>query len=200
MKQTNQVKEMLRQYQQDGGDMGELLSFAQTLLSTGKTPLGLNQWDPSDKPTREHFNSDNKIVDDKLREIDSALANKVNIASPTLTMLPHNDGYGGVDSASGIWYSKDQFGRVVLLLTAVNRIGNIAFPINSTLLATLPVGFRPIRAANTVCGFRNTSGSVTTDIAICSINTQGIITITLPGGSASSGAQWLYGSLVFQSS
>lgn len=38
-------------------------------MSTNKTVLGLNNWTENEKPLRTEFNSDNQIVDQKLREL-----------------------------------------------------------------------------------------------------------------------------------
>lgn len=42
-------------------------------MSVKKTNIGLNQWTENEKTLRTEFNSDNQIVDEKLREL---LANK----------------------------------------------------------------------------------------------------------------------------
>lgn len=43
-------------------------------MSTNKTPIGLNNWTPGEKPMMAEFNSDNQIIDEKIREL---TANKV---------------------------------------------------------------------------------------------------------------------------
>lgn len=77
-----QIVAMLEQYAQDGKDAGSLLKDYNTLASTGKTSLGLNQWDKSDKPTMEDFNEDNRILDEAIvglgTEVGTLSANKAN--------------------------------------------------------------------------------------------------------------------------
>ncbi len=45
------------------------------MASTNKTSLGLNMWEASDKPVRMDFNSDNKIIDEKIAKLNSDLDN-----------------------------------------------------------------------------------------------------------------------------
>lgn len=72
--------ELTEKIKQGGGDINALLANLQTLAANSTTPLGLNQWVSSDKPTMEDFNRDNRIVDEKFQEIDASLANKVDVA------------------------------------------------------------------------------------------------------------------------
>ncbi|MDL2233195.1 hypothetical protein LJC63_06400 [Ruminococcaceae bacterium OttesenSCG-928-L11] len=44
-------------------------------MSASKTPLGLNVWIPSEKPRMEEFNTDNQIIDEKLRALAAEKAN-----------------------------------------------------------------------------------------------------------------------------
>lgn len=69
MADLQQAMEILTAYKTSDGDMAALNAAYNTLTATGKTPLGLNQWQRSDKPMMEDFNEDNRIVDEKLREI-----------------------------------------------------------------------------------------------------------------------------------
>lgn len=48
------------------------------MASTYKTELELNQWLDSDKPRMEDFNRDNRIVDEKLRELSEEKAGITN--------------------------------------------------------------------------------------------------------------------------
>jgi len=44
------------------------------MSSTNKTSLGLNMWEPSDKPVRQDFVNDNAIIDEKITNLNSNLA------------------------------------------------------------------------------------------------------------------------------
>ena len=69
MPDLTQIHTLIKQYKANGGDMAALDTTYHTLPATGKTHLGLNQWQRSDKPMMEDFNEDNRIVDEKLRAL-----------------------------------------------------------------------------------------------------------------------------------
>jgi len=48
------------------------------MSSTNKTSLGLNMWEASDKPVRQDFINDNKIIDERIAKLNSDLTGKVN--------------------------------------------------------------------------------------------------------------------------
>ena len=73
MADLNQLLADLEQYKATGGDMAAYHAAYNAMIATGKTPLGLNQWQRSDKPMMEDFNEDNRIVDGKLRELDEVV-------------------------------------------------------------------------------------------------------------------------------
>ena len=41
------------------------------MASTNKTSLGLNMWEASDKPVRQDFINDNKIIDERIAKLNS---------------------------------------------------------------------------------------------------------------------------------
>lgn len=67
MPDLNQIMADLEQYKASGGDMAACTAAYNALFATGKTPLGLNQWQRSDKPMMEDFNEDNRICDRELQ-------------------------------------------------------------------------------------------------------------------------------------
>lgn len=71
------ILDLIAETKQQGGDIDVLASSIQTLVSGGKTPLGLNQWVKTDKPTMEDFNKDNQLIDKEIRELKANKANGV---------------------------------------------------------------------------------------------------------------------------
>lgn len=63
--------------EQNNLDVNTLSDLYQALTATGKTPLGLNQWIASDKPTMEDFNRDNEIIDQELRALQADVNTKI---------------------------------------------------------------------------------------------------------------------------
>ncbi len=154
MNNINQIIEDLEQYKQNGGDMNALAGSIQPLFATGKTPLGLNQWVKSDKPTMVDFNEDNKIIDEEIRAlkankpdksyVDAQLGNKVNLIKPTkykfqTTLSYENQPYS--------YYCKTQEGVVILSLDVLSN----STVQNQGIIATLPEGFRPQGMMITLC-------------------------------------------------
>jgi len=48
------------------------------MASTNKTSLGLNMWEASDKPVRQDFINDNKIIDERIAKLNSDLTTVFN--------------------------------------------------------------------------------------------------------------------------
>ena len=46
------------------------------MASTNKTSLGLNMWEASDKPVRQDFINDNKIIDERIAKLNSDIDKK----------------------------------------------------------------------------------------------------------------------------
>ena len=55
------------------------------MASTNKTSLGLNMWEASDKPVRQDFINDNKIIDERIAKLNSDLMAWTYVA-PTSTL------------------------------------------------------------------------------------------------------------------
>ena len=127
------------------------------MASTNKTSLGLNMWEASDKPVRQDFINDNKIIDERIAKLNSDKAE----ASHT-----HDDRY----------YTKAT--QDAVQTTTVNgincikcgKIVQINHSQNQTLTAgqwisigTLPVGYRPQLMALGCFGWNNSSGHIRID-------------------------------------
>lgn len=131
MNNLEQAMDLLKKYKQEGGDMNAATQAYNTLNSAGKTSLGLNQWQHNDKPCMEDFNSDN-------RRIDELLSNKVNKEPPVQIPLPLGENFTGSNSS----YWKTQEGIVYIFLSG-RKTDSSAFIVGD-IVATLPIGFRPI--------------------------------------------------------
>jgi len=69
--ENNEVKANWEQHEQNGVAMDGFMPFSGS--ATNKTPLGLNQWISSDKPMMDHFNEDNRVIDEAIRGINAAI-------------------------------------------------------------------------------------------------------------------------------
>ncbi len=178
MSNMNQIIADIEEYKKNGGDINALLSSAQTLAATGKTPLGLNQWVKSDKPSMADFNEDNRIIDEEIRAlkankpdksyVDAQLANKVNITPPQRYNLPVSEGFE-ITHAGHYW--KTSFGLVTVTFEIIKK--QPPFGPGGYCIATLPVGFRPVgylahfnAVTRGSSGFQSTYAYVTTEGAI----------------------------------
>ena len=61
------------------------------MASTNKTSLGLNMWEASDKPVRQDFINDNKIIDERIAKLNSDLTS--GLAGKAATSHVHDDRY-----------------------------------------------------------------------------------------------------------
>ena len=65
------------------------------MASTNKTSLGLNMWEASDKPVRQDFINDNKIIDERIAKLNSDLVaykNKLEVSNNLGTVVFSYDG------------------------------------------------------------------------------------------------------------
>lgn len=156
---SEQIMEMMQLYKQQGKDIDTLINDCGDLLSARKTPnIKLNQWHHSDKPCMEDFNEDNKIIDEKIRELQ---VNKVDmkntidinlpIAIPEMTVL-----YKAV-------CSKNDLGNVFVSFS-LTKPQTIKIIENSSI-ATLPIGFRPEKRTTVPSTVRKTG-----DMSIIAVN------------------------------
>lgn len=128
-----QIQALLERYKQNGEDMNALADVYQALTATGKTPLGLNQWVRSDKPTMEDFNEDNRIIDEALR-------GKVDVGGGWVTCKLSN----GITAPDIALLKCCKEGRVVALQGVVEGISN------GSVLTVLPAGYRPTGGTRTL--------------------------------------------------
>lgn len=142
-----QLAAMIDAYAQEGKDIQELRNDYTTLVAAGKTPLGLNQWVKSDKPVMEDFNEDNRILDEKLRELLArmAVAEEVPDEIP-LSMVAGIVPHQGVNCT----YSKNAHGLVQVHFCVSTEPYKDA--IQSQMIASLPAGYRPASDIVTTCG------------------------------------------------
>lgn len=103
MATINQILTDLEQYHAQGGDITAVSNACSTMLATGKTPLGLNQWQRSDKPMMEDFNEDNRIVDEKLRELAEEKASRDGTLQQNLNSQFLNGYSVNNESTGGEW-------------------------------------------------------------------------------------------------
>lgn len=118
--------------------MPTLISDYRNSLNTRTTSLGLNRWQPSDKPTIADFNRDNQIIDEKFQEVDMSLANKANKASSLKYKLPY---VAGLSEYFESTYSKGESGLVCVHIALKTQEGK-TFETGQKI-AELPDGFRP---------------------------------------------------------
>ena len=104
MSELNDIRALMALYKENGGDARALAEVYTDLFATGKTPLGLNQWQRSDKPMMEDFNEDNRIVDERLRALDKEVQRlsqkKAEVASGTWTPTVTNAKLSDISTAT----------------------------------------------------------------------------------------------------
>ena len=66
---SKDVSTILGHNNQNEGDMNGQVGIDKQSGSFSKTPLGLNQWVLTDKPTMNDFNEDNQIIDGAITEL-----------------------------------------------------------------------------------------------------------------------------------
>ena len=177
----------LEQYKATGGDMAAYHAAYNAMIATGKTPLGLNQWQRSDKPMMEDFNEDNRIVDGKLRELDEGVRQlseeKANITAPQvfdLKMLDSSIIHPNLPAK----YWKNAFGEVTVQgeVIITDDAGFQAGKMND--FAELPVGFRPSYTVAAPITLRSAGGDqINAAPAMIGVNTNGVLSFKCPNTS-----------------
>ena len=69
------------------------------MASTNKTSLGLNMWEASDKPVRQDFVNDNKIIDERIAKLNSDLT--TGLASSAAVY----NAYSSLLNSMGTWFN-----------------------------------------------------------------------------------------------
>jgi hypothetical protein len=169
MNNTNQINTLIEQVKQNGGSFDDFLAGYSALTATRTTPLGLNQWASTDKPTMEDFNRDNRIID-------AELGKKADKQSPASYMLPIAEGMTTYYPST---YCKTQENLVVLIGSI--RKGSIESPISfvpGDVLGIMPIGFRPIGHTSINATYYNGSGTYGGSVEISADGS-----IWIPGGT-----------------
>jgi len=139
-------------------------------MSTNKTPLGLNNWNSSEKPVMAEFNSDNQIIDQQLRELS---ANKVNRVPPEVyTITPTTD----FTVENNFVFYKEENGFVTVEGQLIKN-SNI---VDSDVPGYLPGAFRPDRTIYRSATYQGPSGMA----AFVAITTDGKIVLRTAGNPA----------------
>ena len=212
MGNINDIMALVEQYKQNGGDMAALSNAYQATTAVTKTPLGLNQWVPSDKPAMSEFNEDNRIIDEKIRGIDSALGNKVNLWDAWGPNILHNWDFRNPVNQRGkmVWTAEDNYlidrwqrhstSLTAALMNGVMRLGpdsaggfgirqNIEFPeLYAGKTLTLSAKMRVSAAGSSISVFTNLGQIVGSSINASSTPNEWAtpsVTFTIPTGITS---------------
>ena len=74
-----QILALMESEKQAGKSIDQMMETFRGMGESGKTSLGLNQWDWDDKPNMMDFNRDNQIIDDEIRAIKGTLNTSLKI-------------------------------------------------------------------------------------------------------------------------
>jgi len=107
------------------------------MASTNKTSLGLNMWEASDKPVRQDFINDNKIIDERIAKLNSDLKRiETSLVSVPLTLA------AGANTTYVLDISSKKFSSVCYAFAQVNSNHNIVLSTTLNGLSTSEITFR----------------------------------------------------------